>query len=108
LPGSKAREITTEIETMSGKLLPALIGGLLLGTTALASAQTLAPAPTKTFQPELLMPVIERGVPPAYYYAPYYGTDPYGGTPFENVAPYSAYGQPDPYAGTVMDGVAPY
>ena len=68
---------------MSAKILPALIVGLLLGTTTLASA-------------------VERGVPS------YYWTDPYYGTPFENVAPYTAYGQPDPYRGTVFDNVAPY
>ena len=68
---------------MSAKVLPALIVGLLLGTTTLASA-------------------VERGV------QSYYWTDPYYGTPFENVAPYTAYGQPDPYRGTVFDNVAPY
>ena len=68
---------------MSAKVLPALIVGLLLGTTTLASA-------------------VEQGVPS------YYWTDPYYGTPFENVAPYTAYGQPDPYRGTVFDNVAPY
>jgi len=52
---------------MSAKVLPALIVGLLLGTTAVASA-------------------VERGVP--YYY----WTDPYYGTPFYNVAPYTGYG----------------
>lgn len=81
---------------MSVKLLPAVAVGLLLGTTALASAQT------KTFPRELYTPVIERGVP-SYYWA-----DPYYGTPFENVAPYTSYGQPDPYRGTAWDGVAPY
>ena len=30
-----------EIGTMSAKFLPAIVAGLLLGTTALASAQTL-------------------------------------------------------------------
>ena len=68
---------------MSAKVLPALIVGLLLGTTTLASA-------------------VERGM--LYYY----WTDPYYGTPFENVAPYTAYGQPNPYRGTVFDNVAPY
>jgi hypothetical protein len=71
-----------EIETMSAKVLPALIVGLLLGTTALASA-------------------VERGIPP-------YWADPYYGTPYDNVYPYTAYGQPDPYRGTVYDNVAPY
>jgi hypothetical protein len=85
-----------EIDTMSAKVLPALIVGLLLGTTALASAQT------KAFPRELYTPVVERGM------MPYYWADPYYGTPFENVAPYTAYGQPDPYTGTAWDGVAPY
>jgi hypothetical protein len=49
-----------------------------------------------------LASAVERGVPS------YYWTDPYYGTPFENVAPYTAYGQPDPYRGTVFDNVAPY
>jgi hypothetical protein len=84
-----------EIETMSAKVLPALIVGLLLGTTAIASAQT------ETFQRNLYTPVIERGVP-NYYWNDYYGT------PYYNVAPYTAYGQPDPYAGTAYDNVAPY
>jgi hypothetical protein len=68
---------------MTAKVLPALIVGLLLATTTLASA-------------------VERGWPPYYWNNPYYGT------PFYNVAPYTAYGQPNPYAGTVYDNVAPY
>ena len=40
LLGSDSREQTMEIETMSAKILPAIVVGLLLGTTALASAQT--------------------------------------------------------------------
>lgn len=81
---------------MSAKVLPALIVGLLLGTTAFAAAQT------KTLPRDLYTPVVERGIPP------YYWIDPYYGTPFENVAPYTASGQPDPYRGTVYDNVAPY
>jgi hypothetical protein len=81
---------------MSAKILPVVAVGLLLGSTALASAQT------KAYPRSLYTPVVERGVP--YYY----WTDPYYGTPYENVAPYSAYSQPDPYAGTVYEGVAPY
>jgi len=34
-----------EIGTMSAKFLPAIVAGLLLGTTALASAQTLVYPP---------------------------------------------------------------
>jgi hypothetical protein len=81
-----------EIETMSAKVLPALVVGLLLGMTALASAQT--------YQRGLYTPVVERGIP--------YWADPYYGTPYDNVYPYTAYGRPDPYAGTVYDGIAPY
>jgi hypothetical protein len=84
-----------EIE-MSAKVLPALVVGLLVGTTALASAQTA------NGQREFYTPVVQRGVPD------YYWTDPYYGTPYENVAPYGAYAQPDPYAGTVYQGIAPY
>jgi hypothetical protein len=53
-------------------------------------------------QRDLVMPVVQRGVPYYYY------SDPYYGTPFQNVAPYTSYGQPDPYRGTVYDNVAPY
>jgi hypothetical protein len=82
---------------MSAKVLPALALGLLVGTTALASAQTT------NVRRDFITPVVQRGMPYYGYYA-----DPYYGTPFENVAPYSAYGQPDPYRGTVYDNVAPY
>jgi hypothetical protein len=85
-----------EIETMSAKVLPVLIVGLLLGTTAFAAAQT------KTLPGDTSTPVVYRGMPS------YYWTDPYYGTPFENVAPYSADSMPDPYRGTVYDGIAPY
>jgi uncharacterized membrane protein len=81
---------------MSAKALPALALGLLVGTTVLASAQTT------NVQRDLVTPVVQRGVPYWYY------SDPYYGTPFQNVAPYSAYGQPDPYRGSVYDNVAPY
>jgi hypothetical protein len=91
---------------MSAKILPAIVVGSLLATTALAAAQT------RNYQP--------RNYPanPNYYYEQQpqmmmqgpdvYWQDPYAGTPFENVAPYSANEQPDPYAGTVFDNVAPY
>jgi hypothetical protein len=87
-----------ETETMSAKILPAIVVGLLLGTTALASAQT------RNYQ---------QG-PYGYRHqrmAPYSGgnwRDPYAGTYWEGVAPYGSNQQPDPYAGTVWDGVAPY
>jgi hypothetical protein len=90
---------------MSAKILPAIVVGLLLGATALASAQT------RTYQPRYYQPN-------PYYYrqqpmmpAPgmyMQDADPYAGTPFENVAPYTADEQQDPYAGTVFDNVAPY
>ncbi len=76
---------------MSAKMLPALVAGLLLGTTALTSAQ---PAPDVYGAPEM--------------YPGMYMADPYAGTPFEGVAPYSSYAEPNPYSGTVYDGVAPY
>jgi hypothetical protein len=93
-----------EIETMSAKILPAIVVGLLLATTALAAAQT------RNYQPR------NHPVNPNYYdqqqmMAPTpdaYWQDPYAGTPFQDVAPYSANEQPDPYAGTAFDNVAPY
>ncbi len=81
---------------MSAKILPALVAGLLLGTAVAASAQT------QSYPRDLVTPVVDRSAP--YYY----WTDPYYGTPFENVAPYAAGRMPDPYAGTVYDGIAPY
>jgi hypothetical protein len=89
---------TMETETMLAKTLPAIVVGLLLGTTALASAQTrdFRQAPYDYRQQRMMQ------YPGAYW------QDPYAGTPFENVAPYGADEQPDPYAGTVWDGVAPY
>jgi hypothetical protein len=95
-----------EIETMSAQILPAIVVGSLLATTALAAAQT------PNYQPQ------DYPANPNYYYQQQpqmmmpgpgvYWQDPYAGTPFQNVAPYSAYDQPDPYAGTVFDNVAPY
>jgi hypothetical protein len=90
-----------EIETMSAKVLPALVVGLLLGTTAFAAAQTIQPGAAQTIQPGTSTKVVYRG--PYYYW-----TDPYYGTPYDNVYPYSASGMPDPYRGTVYDGIAPY
>jgi hypothetical protein len=53
-----------------------------------------------------------RGVRRYYNYAPggYQNQphDPYYGTPFENVAPYSARNPYNPYRGTRWYGVAPY
>jgi hypothetical protein len=86
---------------MSAKILPALALGLLVGTTALASAQTANPQRGLTAPRDLYTPVVERGMP-------YYWADPYYGTPYENVAPYTGYGQPDPYRGSRFDNVAPY
>ena len=88
---------------MSAKILPALALGLLVGTTVLASAQTANTQRDLSAPRDLYKPVVQRGMP--YYY---YGADPYYGTPFENVAPYTGYGQPDPYRGTRFDNVAPY
>jgi hypothetical protein len=82
-----------EIDTMSAKILPAIVVGLLLGTTALASAQ---PTPYGYGPPGMVMG------PDAYWQGPY------AGTPFQDVAPYTSNQEPDPYAGTIWDGVAPY
>ena len=51
-----------------------------------------------------------RTVGPYYNYAPgdYQPHDPYYGTPFENVAPYSGRNPYNPYRGTRWYGVAPY
>jgi hypothetical protein len=98
LLGSDSPRKTLEIETMSAKILPAIVVGLLLGTTALASAQTrdFRQSPYDYQQQRMMQ------------YPGAYSQDPYYGTPFENVAPYGADEQADPYAGTVWDGVAPY
>jgi hypothetical protein len=83
---------------MSAKILPAIVVGLLLGTTALASAQTRNyQQDPYNYQQQHMM-----------QYPDAYSQDPYAGTPFENVAPYSSYDQADPYAGSRWDGVAPY
>jgi hypothetical protein len=83
---------------MSAKILPAIVVGLLLGTTALASAQT------RNYQqnPYGYGPQRMMQYPGAFW------QDPYAGTPYQGVAPYDANDQPDPYAGTVYEGVAPY
>jgi hypothetical protein len=85
-----------ETETMSAKILPAIVVGLLLGTTALASAQNYQQYPYG-YGPQRMMPY-----PGAYW------QDPYAGTPFQGVAPYNSNEEPDPYQGTVYEGVAPY
>jgi hypothetical protein len=96
-----------EIETMSAKILPAIVVGSLLATTALAAAQTRYyqpqgyPANPNYYdyyqQPQTMMPT-----PDVYW------QEPYAGTPFQNVVPYGANEQSDPYAGTAFDNVAPY
>jgi hypothetical protein len=66
-----------EIKTMSAKLLPALVAGLLLGTTALASAQTLV-LPQYGYSygyygyAPAYPPAVTLGVGPGVYYAPTY------------------------------------
>ena len=66
-----------EIGPMSAKFLPAIVAGLLLGTTALASAQTLV-YPQYGYTPYGYIPVyppavsFEFGVAPRAYYAPGY------------------------------------
>jgi hypothetical protein len=98
-----APEKAMEIETMSPKILPAIVVGSLLATTTLAAAQTRNyqrnyPAnPNYYYQQQQMMPM-----PDVYW------QNPYAGTPFYNVAPYSPNQRPDPYWGTVFEGVAPY
>src|ERR1700683_2511690 len=94
LPGSVTAGKTTEIETMSAKILPAIVVGLLLGTTALASAQQrpYGYGPPGMIPPGMMM------YPDAYWQSPY------AGTPFQDVAPYTSNQEPDPYAGTIWDG----
>jgi hypothetical protein len=55
-------------------------------------------------------PYYARTVGRYYNYAPgdYQPHDPYYGTPFENVAPYSGRNPNNPYRGTRWYGVAPY
>ena len=55
-------------------------------------------------------PYYARTVGRYYNYAPgdYQPHDPYYGTPFENVAPYSGRNPNNPYRGTIWYGVAPY
>lgn len=79
---------------MSAKIVAAMAAAVLLGTTALASAQAQH---QQRHRP--------RVSPPPY------GTtwrDPYAGTYYENVAPYGSSGMRDPYYGTPFQGVAPY
>jgi hypothetical protein len=88
---------TWRLKTMIAKILPAIVTGLLLATTALASAQTRSYQQAPQGYAQCMAPN-----PDAYWH------DPYAGTYWEGVAPYSSNEQPDPYAGTVWDGVAPY
>jgi hypothetical protein len=84
-----------EIETMSAKILPAIVVGLLLGSTALASAQ--------------MRSLDQYGYgPPGMMYPDAYWQEPYAGTPFQNVAPFTSNQEPDPYADSIWDDVAPY
>jgi hypothetical protein len=84
---------------MTNKIAAALAAAILLGTTALASAQ-----PSNQLQHPRAVVVPNDALmlqdPRAY--------DPYAGTYFDNVAPYTARDLPDPYWGTPFQGVAPY
>jgi hypothetical protein len=82
---------------MTAKILPAIVTGLLLATTALASAQTRSYQQAPQGYTDRIAP--DRGV---------YWQDPYVGTYWDGVAPYSSNERPDPYAGTYWEGVAPY
>lgn len=66
-----------EIGTISAKFLPAIVAGLLLGTTALASAQALVLPPYSynyTYYGYAYAPAVTFGfgVGPGVYYAPTY------------------------------------
>ncbi len=78
---------------MSTKTVVAMAAIVLLGSTALASAQSSAHHR-------------RHAAPQAPYAQENY--DPYYGTVFDNVVPYGSNNQPDPYRGTYFDGVAPY
>jgi hypothetical protein len=83
---------------MSQKLIPAAlaVAALLIGSTAMASAQTSANRP---FAPSYTQNPAPRGA---------YASDPNAGTIWYNVAPYGSDQAANPYAGTIWDGVAPY
>jgi hypothetical protein len=70
-----------EIETMSAKILPVIVAGLLLGTTALASAQVLV-VPQYGYDYSGYAPMYPPavtfgfGVAPGYYAPGYYNYAP--------------------------------
>ncbi len=66
---------------MTAKILPTVVTAILLGTTALASAQSRTDQSRTDWNDPYL-----RGL------APDYGSqrDPYGGTVWDGIAPYSA------------------
>jgi len=80
----------------SAKILPVFVGALLIGTTAVASAQTRPYQNHHRSYAQRVMP------------HPGSWRDPYAGTVFEGVAPYSSANAPNPYAGTYWDGLVPY
>jgi|HubBroStandDraft_1064217.scaffolds.fasta_scaffold2113905_1 hypothetical protein len=89
---------------MYGKILPAVVAGLLFGTCAVAWAQTATAhrtAPHRAMQPHRNIYMQAGRAHPRRY-------DPYAGTVWEGVVPYGSRGMPDSYAGTPFQGVAPY
>jgi hypothetical protein len=82
-------EKITEIGTMSAKILPALVAGLLLGTTTLASAQALVYSPygysygyygyAPAYPPAVAFSPGVYYAPGYYNYAPAYAAPAYNG-----------------------------
>ena len=81
----------------------AVAGPLAVATASQSSAASLPSAAVviKTASPAAAIDVVHRGYAPT-------GCDPYFGTVWSGVAPYSSNSCPDPYYGTYWDGWAPY
>jgi hypothetical protein len=93
-----------KMELSMTEKIPAILAvtALLLGSTVMASAQT---GPYQGPSPYMGQNFGGQAVGPNFRT---YRYDPYAGTYWDGVAPYSSNAQPDPYAGTPWDGVAPY
>src|ERR1700688_558726 len=89
----------------------ALVGPLAIATAGqsfAASVASAAPA-IKAAAPAAAIDVRYRShAAQQYWDAPTGSCDPYSGTIWENVYPYSSNSCPDPYYGTYWDGWAPY
>jgi len=81
----------------------AVAGPLAVATASQSSAASLSsPAVViTTTPPAAVVDVVHRGYAPT-------GCDPYYGSVWSGVAPYSSNACPDPYYGTYWDGWAPY